>query len=386
MDNNYYELGRGNTLLSRKVHIKDSSKLVKCGLIELSKDNAREYFKNISDSNLVYALDYFIYNSSNDNEEINLDNDNPSSQTYENNTIIKNNPIALCLIKRQPNQLFKAHLELRIASEYQNNEDVVSLIAKDILSRCFVDLLLHKVDICFSSRDSVLESVFVKFGAIQEAILHDEYYDEVNACYYDGALYYLTILDYTEFNVVFVPFARGVAAISGTREYVTSVKLYRYETMLDDDRLISYAKAYGIIDGNNCFYPCINKCYLGFNYDFDGEVYKAAIQMKEYFAKTRKEFDIKYSLPEGLTDFQKAVLCQINKVEYGLTSSYSDIARALNDPHKSRAVGKVCSSNPLPIIIPCHRIVGSDGKLTGFSSGVEIKNYLLGIEMFSARL
>ena len=105
------------------------------------------------------------------------------------------------------------------------------------------------------------------------------------------------------------------------------------------------------------------------------ETYK---QLSEYFAKKRKTFDIPLKL-EG-TEFQKAVWHALMKIPYGKTVSYLDIARAAGNPKAARAVGMANNKNKIPIVIPCHRVIGTNGSLTGYAGGLEIKKKLLELE------
>jgi len=101
-------------------------------------------------------------------------------------------------------------------------------------------------------------------------------------------------------------------------------------------------------------------------------------QLREYFARERKTFELPLN-PIG-TKFQKAVWQQMLKIPYGETKTYGDLATTLKSA--ARAVGGACGKNPIPIIIPCHRVMGANGKLTGFSggAGVETKEALLRLE------
>lgn len=101
-------------------------------------------------------------------------------------------------------------------------------------------------------------------------------------------------------------------------------------------------------------------------------------QLNEYFKGERKTFDISLN-PRG-TDFQKKVWELVYKIPYGETTSYGAIAQLLGDVKLNRAVGLANGANPIPIIIPCHRVVGSDGSLTGYAGGLEIKKWLLNHE------
>ena len=98
-------------------------------------------------------------------------------------------------------------------------------------------------------------------------------------------------------------------------------------------------------------------------------------QLTEYFKGRRQKFSIPLLL-EG-TAFQKAVWRQLQKIPFGQTTSYGDMARAVGSPRAFRAVGNANNKNPIPLIIPCHRVIGSDGKLVGFGGGIWRKEWLL---------
>lgn len=106
---------------------------------------------------------------------------------------------------------------------------------------------------------------------------------------------------------------------------------------------------------------------------------EARRQLNAYFAGTLKEFDLPLK-PSG-TEFQLAVLEELKKIPYGTTASYADVAQRIGRPKAVRAVGAANGRNPLPIIIPCHRVIGSGGALTGFGGGLPTKEALLRLEM-----
>ena len=101
-------------------------------------------------------------------------------------------------------------------------------------------------------------------------------------------------------------------------------------------------------------------------------------QLQAYFAKERKVFDLALDL--HLPPFYKKVLKEVQKIPYGKTVSYKDIAQRLNNPLTVRAVGSANARNPIPIIIPCHRVVGRNGTLGGYGGGLERKVALLKLE------
>ncbi len=104
----------------------------------------------------------------------------------------------------------------------------------------------------------------------------------------------------------------------------------------------------------------------------------AASQLAEYFAGERTAFDLELG-PTG-TEFQLAVLDALRTIPYGETRSYGEIAAQLGRPKAVRAVGAANGRNPLPIVIPCHRVIGSNGSLTGFGGGIDAKRWLLAHE------
>lgn len=98
----------------------------------------------------------------------------------------------------------------------------------------------------------------------------------------------------------------------------------------------------------------------------------------DYFSGLIKEFTLPIE-PDG-TDFQKSVWNKLMEIPYGETKTYAQIAEEIKRPGSARAIGSACNKNPIPLIIPCHRVMGSDGKLTGYAGGIELKKTLLEIE------
>ncbi len=101
-------------------------------------------------------------------------------------------------------------------------------------------------------------------------------------------------------------------------------------------------------------------------------------QLDEYFAGTRKDFDLPLA-PQG-TAFQKDVWRTLATIPYGETVSYAQLAQRVGKPTAMRAVGAANGRNPLPIVLPCHRVIGADGSLTGFGGGLPTKQFLLELE------
>jgi O-6-methylguanine DNA methyltransferase len=104
----------------------------------------------------------------------------------------------------------------------------------------------------------------------------------------------------------------------------------------------------------------------------------ASAQLREYFALKRRDFELELA-PYG-TDFQLRVWNALRAIPYGAVRNYGDIARAIGQRGAARAVGQANGCNPLPIVIPCHRVIASDGTIGGFSAGLGIKHRLLALE------
>lgn len=109
--------------------------------------------------------------------------------------------------------------------------------------------------------------------------------------------------------------------------------------------------------------------------EFTDKIFK---EIEEYLKGQRKSFDITYKL-EG-TKFQKNVWKVLEEIPYGKTYTYLDIAKKINNPKSARAVGGACNKNPIWLIVPCHRVIGTNGKLVGYAGGLNMKQKLLQIE------
>ena len=99
-------------------------------------------------------------------------------------------------------------------------------------------------------------------------------------------------------------------------------------------------------------------------------------ELDEYFAGRRSSFDLSIDL-RGATEFTAGVLRELARVPFGQTATYAELAARVGRPRAARAVGTVMHRNPIPIVLPCHRVVGSDGSLTGYAGGLDVKEHLL---------
>ncbi len=121
----------------------------------------------------------------------------------------------------------------------------------------------------------------------------------------------------------------------------------------------------------------------GASFQGSGLTSRAAEQLNEYFSGHRTQFDLPFNL-KG-TPFQRAVWGALSEIPFGETRTYAQIAEAIGKPHASRAVGAACRENPMLVLIPCHRVLGSDGNLRGYAGGIDQKERLLALERALSR-
>ena len=114
-----------------------------------------------------------------------------------------------------------------------------------------------------------------------------------------------------------------------------------------------------------------------------GRLGSAARQIEEYFAGRRRRFDVPLALSLS-AGFRRTVLQHLGEIPFGVTESYTEVARAVGNPKAVRAVGTACATNPLPVVVPCHRVLRSDGSLGGYIGGLEAKSLLLQLEAAAA--
>lgn len=112
---------------------------------------------------------------------------------------------------------------------------------------------------------------------------------------------------------------------------------------------------------------------------------RCKIQLDEYFNGYRRDFDLEIKFLKG-TDFQKSVWSELRKIPYGKTISYKELAERIGNPKACRAVGGANNKNPIGIIVPCHRVIGANGKMIGYAEGVDKKEFLLKLEKINSNL
>ena len=259
-----------------------------------------------------------------------------------------------------------------------------------LLRYAFFDQQIHRVSMLIPVTDEESEKILLSCHMQQEAVLDEALY--VDGAYCDGALFSLLDSEYPDYSVGFVPFRKGVVAIRGDNEVIEMTRFFSYGKPVEGNLERNVAIRTGIADSSGVLKEEGSPEYKDlFDMQFPKEVMRCMTELNEYFMKRRTSFTI-HAKPLHGSDFQKKVWDQVSTIPYGVTKSYEDIALDLTGGDKvsarnlPRAVGAACGDNPLPILVPCHRIIGKDGRLVGFSGGLEIKEFLLNHEMFGIHL
>ena len=266
--------------------------------------------------------------------------------------------------------------------DFYRGEDIS---CKDVLDKVLYHVLIkkqiHKVSLVIRVDDRILEDAALSLGMIQDAVLVDEI-PLGNNKFLDAGLFYITLSEFKGYNVGFVAFQRGIVCVYGTEEYVDRLMVYHYGDIPHDYLTVKVASGLELLDEENKFIPKNSANYYDMDKSFlPKEVARAVDELSEYFRKDRDDFDINIRFID-CTDFQKSVWNALRSVPYGATLSYEDIARKISSNKEeakklTRAVGAACADNPIPILVPCHRVIGKDGKLVGYSLGLDIKDFLL---------
>ena len=300
---------------------------------------------------------------------------------------------ALCVVKTDG--VADTSASLRIYTEQNgvvmpSDNDMIRILDA-VLYKSFIKRGIYRISIVLDVTDTVTENILLSMGFVQEAVLHSYFRD--GKSYDDAALFYILAPAFKGYNVCFVPFQRGILAVYGGEDHVSKVEFHHYGTAPENVFASDCADYLGILDDEGKFRK---RGAPEYEYGADdisflpGELIKAFIELKEYFAKQREAFDINIRPTKHATDFQRRVWDVLVTIPYGATYSYEDVALELTEGNvkearkMTRAVGAACSDNPVPVLVPCHRVIGKDGMLVGYTGGVEFKDFLLQQEAFPA--
>lgn len=282
-----------------------------------------------------------------------------------------------------------AWIYCRFPEVWPADDDQIEIIKRKIIDTilriAFFSMTLHKVSWNIAISDIRLGETAEACGMRQEAVLEEEL--NLNGVYVDAGMFSLLASEYPDYSVAFVPFPKGVIAVRGSSDFVEGVRFYPLFDRIEDPFDRTVAIRTGVADSLGVVRQEIRADQIDNKIALPTEVAKAAREISEYLKKARTKFTVNVRFSHG-SDFQRHVWEEIKKIPYGATVSYEDIAMSLTGNDRvaarnlTRAVGSACSDNPVPVIIPCHRVIGKDGRLVGFASGVDIKEFLIEHEIF----
>lgn len=256
-----------------------------------------------------------------------------------------------------------------------------------VLKTAFYDFSLHRVEMRVPETESTAPWVTAS-GWLHEGILRAAL-PEGNE-FRNAALLSMLREEYDGYGIAFVPFARGWIHIQGGRDFIDSVGFLKPEVPVASGPIRTAASLHGLCDSNGSLHARPEmKIANHRRHRLPKEVEKTTRQIEEYLTGERRGFDIRVHANGSL--FQKKVWSVLAEIPFGSTLTYEQVAlRMTRDDadaarRLTRAIGSACSANPVPIVVPCHRVIGKDNKLVGFSGGLDVKEWLLEHEMFGVR-
>ena len=251
-------------------------------------------------------------------------------------------------------------------------------------SMAFFRLGLHRVEMAIEAGEEAMMLAARAAGMQEEGRLQNAVFSD--GLHMDAFSFSLLRPQNGKIAYGFVPFAKGLVAIRGTAVSIDRVQFEHYGETPEDPFLCECAAYRGYMHKGGVLGPQERQPVNAEAPPLPAEVSRACIQVAEYFAHRRSHFDLNLEYPQRTSDFQRNVWKILSGIGYGHLWTYEDVAVAVVNGSReearkmARAVGTACASNPIALIIPCHRVIGKDGKLTGFSGGVDIKEFLLAHE------
>ncbi len=258
-------------------------------------------------------------------------------------------------------------------------------LLRELIDFAFFHLDLHRLEFPVETGETHLATAASALGMWQEGRLRHALYEE--PLHTDALSYVLLRPQFRFRGYGFVPFAKGVLAIHGREDQIDVITFLRRGEVPIDPYLRECAAYRGWLDEKGRITERVNTQIASqADSPLPSEVVRACGQMEEYFEHRRTTFDLRLELPDEASAFQRRVWRILSEIDYGHVWTYEDVAISLMGGSReegrrmTRAVGSACATNPLAIVIPCHRVIGKSGKLTGFAGGVDVKEYLLAHE------
>ena len=261
-----------------------------------------------------------------------------------------------------------------------------------IMDQGFSEAGLFRLELEVGVAENSWKPALEETGWRQEAVLTACRWNQTRQRHEDVWMYSLLRPQQRSVGVAFIPFTRGVVTLAGDDHGVSSSAFARYGHSIQAVRIHEAAEFLGLLDDQGKLMPeeqmtdqAGDQGWIGTGY-LPQPIIDAAGQIVAYFHGKRTNMDIKVHFEQG-SPFQQRVWSTLRQIPFGTTWTYEDLASLLCDQDRvqgrkmARAVGAACGANPLPLILPCHRVIGKNGHLVGFSGGLDIKEYLLSLEL-----
>lgn len=251
---------------------------------------------------------------------------------------------------------------------------------------------LYRLEVFLPAEDESFLTSLGHAGFLTEGILRCAGINQLTERHHDIILAARLRPEHLGSQVAFILFKLGLFAVTGHDQGLQSAEFTRHGGRFSSELVQECAELAGFIgsDGRLAGRLQLQKLFIKSGShvrpDAPGPVLEAARQIEAYFAGSREVFDLPLDLSAG-SAFQVKVWTVLSSIPFGTTWTYEELAQQLTGDDRlaarnlARAVGSACGANPLPLILPCHRVIGKDGRLVGFSGGLDIKEYLLDHEL-----
>jgi len=267
-----------------------------------------------------------------------------------------------------------------------SSPDLMPLMLEMAARSAFVERSFLRIDTWVPLTESV--SVFEKLGFQPESTLSGDLFRTAPAVDRKQLGLLKTRNAFPAVGVI--PYRYGLITVTGTADRVESLAFHASGETVTDPYIRDHFHIWRLLDESSQLTLSPDSLERAQSEPRPPMVAQAVQEVKAYLARDRVDFDLTIDLSCG-SPFQQKVWDLLRQIPFGTTVTYLDIARQLagDDIRKARsltrAVGSACGANPVPIIIPCHRVIGHDGRLTGYSGGIQNKEFLLAHELFGMR-
>ncbi|HBP37251.1 MAG TPA: hypothetical protein DD640_00605 [Clostridiales bacterium] len=265
-------------------------------------------------------------------------------------------------------------------------------ILSAILDKAFLECDAYRVEFLAPADDIQGIAVLQAAGMTEEGRLRNCRLNTQTNRRHDVLLYSMLRPESPRFSTAFVPFKLGVLAITGNQESLLTADFIRYggdfgrPIQRETAELLNLLDENGKLNARRNQQDLLNHPSGLYRPGISDVVCQAASQAVDYFSGRLTRFDVAMDISGG-SEFQQKVWQALQGIPFGATWTYEELAQRLCPDdwqaarRMSRAVGSACGANPLPLFLPCHRVIGKDGRLVGFAGGLDVKEYLLAHEI-----